>query len=718
MSAEGLANNKPAMMLGLLVAGVLLVMAWTHHSGQQLLESKTLLVDKIMQLRLVLSQSHYLIHEETEVSQSPLDRDFVASLVGKINESASFLYGEKAHMGRVSGYVSESPLSHDSINRLKLSLADLSGYLDKNHAILNRDADEDFAHDHLFSSVEAIANRIDEQVHEGVSISIEQQRDIFIVLFGMSGFGFGALLLLLRRSNQSQALALQQATKLAQALERSGEAAIIANRGGVIEFVNDAFCRMTGYSAQETLGNKPSMISSGKQNRPFYENLWGTITRGEVWSGELINRKKDGSLYPALMTIAPIFDSAGVITHFVANQRDMSEYKELEKHLFQAQKLEAVGTLAGGMAHDFNNALTAISGNIYLLQQSPDDQQKVLKRTSVIQEVCDKAASHIRQILSYARNDAVLMNSVELNHCIQNACNMASSMIPATITLECISYEKELYVYWNETQVEQILINLINNARHALKGVESPRITLEVRIIDNSESIMRLNHQMTDEKYICLSIKDNGSGMPKEVMDKIFEPFFTTKIADEGTGLGLSMAYGAIKQVGGLLSVSSEVGKGSEFKICLPIDFKTQTEMVIEAEEICAGNGETILIADDEKHLLLPHSEIIGSFGYNVLIANDGLEAVEMFDRHADEISVVILDLVMPGLTGMKAARQILKKRSDAKIILSTGYDMQEALDGDTNTINAPVIYKPYKPAIMSQLIHEQVKKRIIRFNA
>ncbi|WP_198507063.1 hybrid sensor histidine kinase/response regulator [Mariprofundus aestuarium] len=639
-------------------------------------------------------------------------------MVGKINESASFLYGEKAHMGRVSGYVSESPLSHDSINRLKLSLADLSGYLDKNHAILNRDADEDFAHDHLFSSVEAIANRIDEQVHEGVSISIEQQRDIFIVLFGMSGFGFGALLLLLRRSNQSQALALQQATKLAQALERSGEAAIIANRGGVIEFVNDAFCRMTGYSAQETLGNKPSMISSGKQNRPFYENLWGTITRGEVWSGELINRKKDGSLYPALMTIAPIFDSAGVITHFVANQRDMSEYKELEKHLFQAQKLEAVGTLAGGMAHDFNNALTAISGNIYLLQQSPDDQQKVLKRTSVIQEVCDKAASHIRQILSYARNDAVLMNSVELNHCIQNACNMASSMIPATITLECISYEKELYVYWNETQVEQILINLINNARHALKGVESPRITLEVRIIDNSESIMRLNHQMTDEKYICLSIKDNGSGMPKEVMDKIFEPFFTTKIADEGTGLGLSMAYGAIKQVGGLLSVSSEVGKGSEFKICLPIDFKTQTEMVIEAEEICAGNGETILIADDEKHLLLPHSEIIGSFGYNVLIANDGLEAVEMFDRHADEISVVILDLVMPGLTGMKAARQILKKRSDAKIILSTGYDMQEALDGDTNTINAPVIYKPYKPAIMSQLIHEQVKKRIIRFNA
>jgi len=180
---------------------------------------------------------------------------------------------------------------------------------------------------------------MDEQVHESVALSLEQQRDIFIVLFGLSCFIFGGLLFLLHRSNRQQALALRHSRHLSQALEHSGEAAIISNTDGIIEYVNDAFCRMTGYSAKEALGNRPSMISSGKQNKLFYENLWATISSGEVWQGELTNRKKDGSLYPALMTIAPVFDQSGMISNYVAVQRDMSTHKAMEEQLIQTQKM-------------------------------------------------------------------------------------------------------------------------------------------------------------------------------------------------------------------------------------------------------------------------------------------------------------------------------------------------------------------------------------------
>ena len=718
MNLTGMAYNKPVVSLGIMLIVTLSVLAWTHQSGQQLLKNSTMLVDKVMQLRVELTQAHYQIHEGTEDSRGSLDRTFILELIGRINESAAFLHGEEMQMGRLSSQLSDHFMSTASINRLKDSLQYLSTYLEKNHANLNRDADEDLFHDQLFTSAEMISEEIDEQVHEGVAISLEQQRNIFLLLFGTSFFVFAGLLFLLRRSNQIQLDSLMQAKNLSQALEHSGEAAVIANRAGVIEFVNDAFCQMTGYTVEETIGNNPNMLSSGKQNKPFYENLWATVTSGKVWHGELINRKRDGSLYPAMMTIAPIFDAGGLISHYVANQRDMTEYKALEKNLFQAQKMEAIGTLASGIAHDFNNALSGITGNVYLINRAPDDKQRVIKRISAIQEICDNAAIHIKQLLSYARKDSVLMNAVELNQCVQNACRMVNAMLPDAIELKCISYDRELYVHWNETQIQQILINVINNARHALKGKENPNITLEIKIVDNCDALMRSNQSMADKKYVCLSIKDNGCGMSKDVMDQIFDPFFTTKDSDEGTGLGLSMAYGAVKQAGGTLIVDSEIGAGTMFQIYLPIAFESDPEEGVETrEEIFEGHGETILLADDDRPQLQTQGDIISSFGYNVLIANSGMEAVELFEKHADEISVVILDLVMPGMTGLEAAEKVISKKPDAKIILTTGCDQTDLSDGDINPLDSPVIYKPCKPTTMSRLIHEQIKKRVVRFN-
>ena len=213
--------------------------------------------------------------------------------------------------------------------------------------------------------------------------------------------------------------------------------------------------------------------------------------------------------------------------------------------------------------------------NVYLLDKSPEDPDIVSKRSAAIRSTSDSAAVHVKQILSYARNDSVLLNSVELNQCVQSSCQMVSSMIPATIELCFVPHEEKICVNWNETQIQQILINLINNARYALKNIENPSIKLEISIIDNTDMLMQANYAMTDEKYVCLSVQDNGCGMPEDIMNQIFNPFFTTKDSDEGTGLGLSMAYGAIKQAGGSMMVESELGKGTIFRICFPMTAAT-----------------------------------------------------------------------------------------------------------------------------------------------
>jgi len=408
--------------------------------------------------------------------------------------------------------------------------------------------------------------------HHDIVATTKIQTLLFVSLLVVSLITVAALFLFDHNGMKEQSETIKMLFKLSQALEHSGEGIIIADCNGSIEYANNAFCLMTGYSREETIGNNPSMLSSGRQSDAFYDNLWSTISSGKIWKGELYNRKKDGTIYPALMTIGPISDQRGAITHYVATQQDMTEHNAVIEQLYQAQKLDAIGTLAGGIAHDFNNCLTVVSGNVFLLQSEIDNPEFARNRLEIIQNSCDQAASHIRQLLSFSRKDSVRMEAIEVNACAKNACKMAAAIIPSTISLTFTPYEHELYTRWNEAQAKQILINLINNACYALKDRKQPAISIQLTLFSNNEHFISKYPEMTDKKYICLSVTDNGCGIPEEIANSIFDPFFTTKEVDEGTGLGLSMAYGALKKINGTIEVESEAGEGTEFRLFLPME--------------------------------------------------------------------------------------------------------------------------------------------------
>jgi len=253
--------------------------------------------------------------------------------------------------------------------------------------------------------------------------------------------------------------------------------------------------------------------------------------------------------------------------------------RELEQtlsQLYQAQKMEAIGTLVGGIAHDFNNVLASITGNLYLIKRDADDADKVRQRLSLMDEVCMQASEHIRQLLCFARKESVSMAAVDMQRCVQAGCDMAGAAISSAIDLECIYPEKALFVRWNETQIQQILLNLITNASHALQGVGNARIRVELGLFKSNSEFRDVHPDLQDENYVRISVRDNGAGMAPEVQEKIFEPFYTTKDEGKGTGLGLSMVIGSIHNVGGVIEVESVVGTGTEFAMYAPLNVESE----------------------------------------------------------------------------------------------------------------------------------------------
>jgi len=507
-----------------------------------------------------------------------------------------------------------------------------------------------------------------------------------------------------------------QVRKLSSLIEQSEEGVVVTDRDGTIEYVNSAFVRLTGYSPEEAIGQNPRILNSGNQDAAFYKNMWDTILSGKVWQDKVIDRKKDGSFYPVMLTISPIRNEAGKIAHFAATHADLTEHDEMQAKFEQAQKMEAIGTLVGGIAHNFNNMLAGISGNMYLLRLKMKKMPQLLDKVQRVEGLTRQAADMVSELLTFARKGIVEKKDVDLVVFLKEAYKLAAVALPENIKITQEFTSESLPIHGDANQIQQVMINLINNARDAVADVGAPEIRICLGRFEADSGFLKIHPRIDgrafkpSQTFARLSISDNGCGIPEEQLPDIFEPFFTTKEVGMGTGLGLAMSYGATREHGGVMDVESEVGKGTIFSVYLPL---TQSQVVrIDAhdeENIPHGSGETILLVDDEQHVRETGGEVLEALGYNILLAENGRQAIKKFEGQKDQVDLIILDVVMPEMGGPEAAKQIKEIDPDAKIIFSTGYDLESTLGQVSNISSDGMLSKPFAVSELQRVIRKQL---------
>ncbi len=464
--------------------------------------------------------------------------------------------------------------------------------------------------------------------------------------------------------------------RLVQAVQQSDEAVCIFNDKGEIEFVNQAFYYNKGILEQDLKGRE---IWQFWEDQQLVDNeVKPTIEKGVPWSGRHRCCREDGSVYESLTSIVPVTGAGKQPDFYMALHRDVSEIVELENQFFQAQKMEAIGTLVSGMAHDFNNILAGMTGNLFLVMREIDDRARAMERMKVIESQCHRAADMIRQLLIFAREGKLDVAPFDIRSLINETIKFLGVGIPDNIQLKCEITAEALMVHGDPTQIQQALMNLANNARHAVEvgKIEDGYIRIRVRRCDDNPGVG--NENEPGHQYVQIMVQDNGVGMDKETRKRIFEPFFTTKVAGKGTGLGLSMVAGCVEMHHGWIDVSSKEGEGTTINIFLPLLGEAVAAGKEQKEKPCNGNGELILIADDEECVRSVLRETLEEAGFRVIVAHNGRHAMRMFQLHINEWQLVILDVVMPEYGGLSAARRMSQMRPELPIAMMTGYNMTE----------------------------------------
>ncbi len=486
--------------------------------------------------------------------------------------------------------------------------------------------------------------------------------------------------------------------RLAAAIEQAAESVIITDPDGTFVYVNPAFERMSGYSRADSSGQTPRILKSGQHSASFYRELWDTIRRGEVWTGQLTNRNKDGSLYTAEAVISPVRDADGQIVSFVAVERDITTELRLGEQLNHAQKMEAIGQLAGGVAHDFNNLLQAIGGYTEIARDDLDADHPVQQSLKEVVNATDRARNLISQLLLFSRRQAAQPRVLDLNAVVSGLIGMLERVLGEQVDLEFCPCPDTIKVRADQHQLEQVLMNLSVNARDAMP--EGGRLVVETQTLLLDDEYCRAHPWARKGAFSCLSVSDTGIGMAPEVRQHVFEPFFSTKGVGKGTGLGLATVYGIVKQHEGLIHVYSEPGLGTTFRIYLPLveEEEAQPRAVLSAHAPVRGKGETILLAEDHEMVRALGISILEKHGYRVIAARDGAEAIELFEKYRDEIDLALLDVVMPRKSGKMVYDAIKEVRRELPILFASGYSYQILEIGGVTKDQYAMISKPYRP--------------------
>ena len=459
--------------------------------------------------------------------------------------------------------------------------------------------------------------------------------------------------------------------RLVTAIEQARESIVITDNRGVIEYVNPAFTDVTGYSRDEVIGLTPRVIRSGEHDTDFYRTIWETITAGRVWQGRIVNRRKDGTLFTESATISPVRNTNGKITHFVAVKRDITHEVELEAQLRQAQKMEAIGTLAGGIAHDFNNILGAILGFTDMALLHCDPGSPLHENLTHIRKGGKRAADLVQQILTFSRMTTAEKEPVPVVPLVRESLKLLRASLPATIEIEQELDAAGMNVLANPVKIQQVVMNLCTNAFHAMRD-KGGLLTVTLSPVPAAEC----RRMLTSVKGDCvrLAVSDTGVGIDPETLERIFDPFFTTKGPGEGTGLGLSVVHGIVRDLGGTITVSSDPGEGTTFTVILPAVRKDLSPVLANLNEPLPGGTEHILIVDDEADILETCKMMLQHLGYAVTLSSQPLEVVTLVREQRELFDLVITDQTMPRMTGSDLIGELLAIRPDLPIILCTGF--------------------------------------------
>lgn len=495
-----------------------------------------------------------------------------------------------------------------------------------------------------------------------------------------------------RKRNEARLL-LQES-----ALNAAANGIVITDSQGKIMWSNPAFSALTGYAAEEVTGLTHQVLRSGRQGGDFYQKLWLTISTGGVWRGELINRRKDGTLYDEEMTITPVRGADGKVIHFIAIKQDISQRKQMEAQYLRAQRMEGIGMLAGGIAHDLNNVLAPILMSIQLLQDMhPDQETREILQS--LQDSAQRGADIVRQVLTFARGIKGERLLVAPKHLIKDMGRVAHEAFPRNIRVSTDVPNDLWSVTGDPTQLHQVLLNLSINARDAMPDGGALQVNGRNETVKGLQS--ELGMQIADGDYVVLSVKDSGMGIPRELHERIFEPFFTTKEQGKGTGLGLSTVMGIVKSHHGYLRIVSELGKGAEFMVYLPA-VKGTVAHLTAAEKTAPpqGQGELILVVDDEPAIVDVARDILVRHGYRVLTASDGTEALTQIAQNHGKVHLVVTDIMMPFMDGVALVRSLRRMAPDIKVIaasgLASGASMVTKVDELRRLGVPPIMHKPF----------------------